>query len=277
MKRARLGGRAGPAAALGAAALAAVWLSPETRPPVPLVEDGDERLDYSVSVMGIRAGTITLRTRLQDGSGAPPRAFVEMEMGATEFFSRFCCVRERAVSEVDPSGPFSVGYRRTKGEGEDELADTYEFDYDARVVRFTRRESGRESSRELSLPGPAQDAVSWLHYVRVRVASGERHLRFLVAGRKGCWEAELDVVGSEEIDLGALGRLKALRAVGGSGLGETLGGGSDREGGEPVVLWLDPATGILLKASVPAKFGRMGLALTGARNAPAIGGLEGAP
>ncbi len=267
--------RTGPAAALGAVALV-VTLVPFGRPePRAPARASGERLAYAVFFMGIRAGTLELRTAGEEEVDGAACLVIEMKIYSTNaILEALFPVRESWRTWVDREGGFSWGSEVVRRHGTNELEETQTFDYERRVSRWSRTEAGRVETGEVELPGRVQDPVSWVRHVRERVAAGERELRFFIVDGGKVNLAELRLAGEEEIDLGALGSLRALRFSGSVGLGGlTPAPGEDAKvDQEASALWFDAATGILLKARIAAVVGTMELILREAEGAPQIGG-----
>jgi hypothetical protein len=280
VKRRRLALAAIAAAGLAVVAVIAVsaglLLWPAGPPPPPLAEG--ERLRYAVSFMGVEAGTLDLVAMGEAASG-DDCFIVEMRLVSTnKLLDRVFKVRERWRSRVDRDGIFSLGYELSRLHGSRELADEQRNDYAARQSSWRRVKGEREWKGVVPLTGPVQDPVSWVYYCRERLTKGERELRFVIVERDRVRKAELVIVGEEEMDLGSLGRVRALRTSGSVGLGglggeeakdasSTEGPGVDQAAS---VIWFDAATGVLLKARIAAKVGAFELALREMRNAPRV-------
>lgn len=237
----------------------------------PLTAKG-ERLRYAVSIIGIEAGALDLAVVEEGVDGAPERFVVEMRIVSTnKLVERFFTIRESWRSTIDPEGPFTRGYELSRRHGNKELADEQTYDYAAGVSKWRRREGEREWKGEVPLEGPVQDPVSWLYYCRGRIAKGERELRFVIVERHRTRNSELIVTGEEDIDLGPLGSVRALRASGSVGFGG-LGGkkkpGVDQKAS---VLWFDVATGILVKARIALEPWTIELLLRESTDAPQLG------
>jgi len=263
-------GLLGLAAAAGLTAL--LW---PAAPPPPVPAEG-EHLRYAVTFVGVEAGTLDL-VAAKDRTSTDDALVVEMKIASTNrLLESVFRIRESWRSEIDPRGPFSRGFDLARRHGSKELADEQRHDYASGISTWRRREDGRELKGETPLTGPVQDPVSWIYYCRWMIARGERELRFVIVERDRVREAELEVTGTEEVDLGPLGKVKALRATGSVGLGG-LGGGAKKnvkDSGvdqKASVMWFEAATGILVRARIAAKVGTMGLALRETRGAPEFG------
>ncbi len=266
-----LAGFAGLVAAVGLAAL--LW--PAELPPPPCTEG--ERLRYTVSFIGIEAGTLDLAVAEEGAPGAPECFVVKMRITSTnKLLEHVFRIRESWRSKIDRNGTFSYGYELSRRHGKKELADEQSHDYAAGISKWRRREGEGEWKGEVPLAGPVQDPISWLYYCRGRILEGERELRFVLVERNRVRDAELLVTGEEDVDLGPLGRVRAFRASGSVGLGG-LGGADAKGGKEPGVdqaasiMWFEVATGILVKARIALKYGTLELALREIENAPSLG------
>lgn len=267
------------AAALGAVAFFFVFvpfgavpsISTGAAAPAPTV---GERFSYSVSFMGVNAGTLEVRLAGEEEIAGAACSVVEMEITSTNaLLEALYPVRERWRSHVDRAGLFSRGYELSRSHRGKELADSQTFDYASGVSRWSRTEAGGVSSGTVELDGFVQDPVSWVFFVRRRIVAGAREVSFDLRERDRARRGVLKVVGEEGIDLGRpLGRVKALKASGGVGFGG-LGRRSreDKVDQEASALWLDAATGILIKARIAAKVGAVDLVLVASENAPRIG------
>ena len=263
-----LAGFAGLVAAVGLAAL--LW--PAEPPPPPCTEG--ERLRYTVSFIGVEAGTLDLAVAGEGAPGAPECFVVEMRIASTnKLLEHVFKIRESWRSKIDREGIFSRGYELSRLHGNTSLADEQSHDYAAGISKWRRREGEGEWKGEVPLAGRVQDPVSWLYYCRGRIVKAERELRFVLVERNRVRDAELLVTGEEDVDLGPLGRVRAFRASGSVGLGG-LGGEQSKEPGvdqEASVMWFEVATGILVKARIALKYGTLELALREIENAPPLG------
>jgi hypothetical protein len=255
---------------------AALLLWPVVPPPPPLAEG--ERLRYAVSFMGVEAGTLDLVAVGEEASD-DDCFIVEMRITSTnKLLERVFKIREKWRSRVDRDGIFSLGYELSRLHGSRELADEQSNDYAAGTSSWRRVKRDREWKGVVPLTGPVQDPVSWVYYCRERLARGERELRFVIVERHRVRKAELVIVGEEEVDLGPLGHVRALRTSGSVGLGGL--GGEEAKDAEDAkeqkvdqaasVIWFDAATGVLLKARIAAKVGAMELDLREIREAPEV-------
>jgi hypothetical protein len=198
---------------------------------------------------------------------------IEMRIATTNSLAETIYkIRESWRSTVDREGLFSRGYELSRLHGNKRLADEQIYDYAAGVSRWTRREGERERKGEIPLTGPVQDPASWLYYCRSQVARGEREVRFVVVQRNRIQESELRVTGEEEIDLGPLGKVRALRTSGSVGLGSLGASKKQSVDQKASVLWFDKATGILVKARIALEWGVIEIVLREAKDAPQLGG-----
>jgi len=203
---------------------------------------------------------------------------VEMTMHSTNpLLEAHFPVRERSRSWIDADGVFSRGYESRRSHSGGEVVEVQRFDYGRGKAVHTKEESGGASTREVDLPGPAQDVVSWHYYLRSRIASGEREIELVLAKRSAVPVVRLTVGAHEEIDLASASRVRAVRLDAGPELVAAISGSREaqKDGGSGM-FWFDPASGILLRADVPASVGRMQLELAGTTGAPAIGVKPGA-
>jgi len=263
------------AVAVGVVVTALLW--PVDPPPPPPQGAEGEHLRYAVSFMGVEVGTLDLVKT--DDPGEAGTFVVEMRLISTnKLLERVFKVREKWRSRIDRDGIFSLGYELSRRHGSRELADEQSHDYAAGQSRWRRVVGEREWKGVIPLSGPVQDPVSWLYHCRERLVKGERELTFVIVERDRVRSAALAVTGEEEIDLGPLGRVRALRASGSVGFG-SLGGGAtkgsgdadDVTGAKPAkepgvdqnvsVVWFDAATGTVIKARIAAKVGAMELEL----------------
>jgi len=245
--------------------------------PPPALPAVGERLRYALSFMGAEAGTLDMVSSKDGVASGDDGLVVKMRIASTNrLLESVFQIRESWRSELDSEGLFSRGYELARRHGSKELADEQRHDYAAGILTWRRRERGQEWNGETPLSGPVQDPVSWIYYCRGRIAAGERELRFVIVDRGRVREAELKMTGEEEVDLGPLGKVKALRATGSVGLGG-LGGGAGKGAKDSgvdqkaSVIWFEAATGILVKARIPLKLGTLGLALREIENGPQLG------
>ncbi len=288
MKGNRLPRRALATALLAVAALAfgAVRFGVVRLPERADVPSGRERLVYSVSFLGIDAGVIefadagpdvrradsdwTERPGPGEAAGVECRV-VEMRIDSTNALLEAACpIHEVWRSFIDPEGGFSRRYELARRSGSKSLADEQTFDYRSGIASWKRTQDGAVTSGEVELTGPVQDMVSWIYYLRERIAAGDREVRFTLVERGKVLESSLAVSAEEEIDLcPAFGRVRALRASGSVGFGGLSAKSKSKVDQRASHLWFDAATGILLKADIAAKVGSMGLRLVETENAPA--------
>jgi len=243
--------------------------------PAPFPAQQGERLLYSVSWLGVGAGTIEFRVGAREIRDGVECLVVEMAMDSTSaLVDAVYPVRERARSWVDVAGTFTRGYEIERLHRRIPVRDAQTFDYARGVSECLTTKRGKTSRSEALLDGPAQDSISWVYYVRARIASGASTARFTMIQRSKRWEVGLAIDGVEEIDLRSRGRVSALGARGGASLASIFG----REDGEAegVRLWFEPASGIMLAARVKAPVGDMRLELIRAeRPGGGIGGDDG--
>jgi hypothetical protein len=277
---------AGLVAVAGGAVLTALLWPVDPPPPPPRVTEG-EHLRYAVSFMGVEAGTLDLVKT--DDADAPGVSIVEMRLTSTnKLLESVFRVREHWRSRVNRDEIFSLGYELSRRHGSRELADEQDHDYPARQSRWRRVAGEQEWEGVIPLDGPVQDPVSWVYHCRERLMKGERELSFIIVERDRVRRAKLAVTGEEEIDLGPLGSVRALRASGSVGFG-SLGGAEPKDSGgtedatdagsakearvdqKASIVWFDAATGIIVKARIAAKVGSMELVLRDGGSALPVG------
>lgn len=268
-------------AAVMAAVVVTALLWPVDPPPPPPPDAEGEHLRYAVSFMGVEAGTLDLVKT--DDPGEAGSFVVEMRLTSTnKLLERVFKVREKWRSRIDRAGIFSLGYELSRRHGSRELADEQSHDYAAGRSTWRRVAGELEWKGVTALDGPVQDPVSWMYHCRERLVKGERELAFVIVERDRVRSATLTVTGEEEVDLGPLGRVRALRASGSVGFGSLGGEGAGvGEDAKPAkepgvdqkasVVWFDAETGTVVKARIAAKVGAMELELRDDGRAPPDG------
>lgn len=224
--------------------------------PAPL----GEKLVYSVSWLGVRAGTIELETLACQSCEGSDCITVGMAMRSTNaVVEAIYPVRECARSYVDAVGTFSRRYEVERLQRKGPVKEIQTFDYARNISVCTTERRGKLDQVELELDGPAQDPISWLYYVRACIAAGGRSARFWMVQRDKRWLVELSIDGLEELDVGPLGHVRALKATGGAGLGGMFGRSPEET--REVALWFDESSGILILAKAEAPVGHMSMQL----------------
>ena len=213
-----------------------------------------ERLVYNVRVGGLTLGTATLAVEAEADCGGEKARRVSLTVKSNSLAAKFKTVDDRAVSHVHARSLHSLGFEATKREGSRTSRETIKPDYKALTAGTVKAREGRDpTERELELPGPVQDAVSWFYALRaMKLVTGVPE-ELVVATTRRVMPLEVVCSGAGRISVPGHGRLDAIKVVVAGG-GEALFG---KEGS--VTLWLSPRGHVPLRIVVSA--GRLSVTL----------------
>ncbi|MBN2710842.1 MAG: DUF3108 domain-containing protein [Planctomycetes bacterium] len=134
-----------------------------------------EELTYRVSWKGIPAGTITLRTKRTKRVGDRKALNFEISIQSNDFLSMIYPVSSTITSLADTEDGRSYLFKRDLKEGRRRVDDRLQFDYDYKsadgrvepVALYSKIKNGTtKSNTPLPIPGPMQDSLSIVYYMR---------------------------------------------------------------------------------------------------------------
>ncbi len=153
-----------------------------------------EKLVYQVRWKGIPGGLITMRAKRTKRVGKRKALSLEMNIESNDFVSVFYEVNSTITSLAYTDTGASILMKRKLAEGRRRVDDRLQFDYEhvnteglvEPVSRYSKVNKGEtKSSNPRPIPGPLQDSLSVVYYMRhLRFAEiGEEHL-VLIGSRK---------------------------------------------------------------------------------------------
>ena len=165
-----------------------------------------ERMEYTVSYLGITVGKARLFTGRVDSTTAP--IFLQAQ---TASIAAVVTLKQQLSSYVDPATGLPRSGQLDALEGSYRHTDT--FQYDRAENRATVREkgsTGKDETRTFLFPAGTIDFVSLIYRLRhLELAPGAKYVFHVLTGRI-LSTAEVEVVGREELDTG-IGKVKTIK------------------------------------------------------------------
>jgi hypothetical protein len=175
---------------------------------VPVFQPG-ERLEFSISWMGINAGSAILEVGSEVRIGEEKAYHITSTARSNDFISRFFPVEDRVETFMDPERLFPLKFLLHQREGR-RVKERQVF-YDQVRHKVTQLEEGKEEIFEIE-PG-AQDALSALYFFRTLPipSPGESVIIKVHEGDKN-WDLEVRILDKERIDapVGSFNTVKTI-------------------------------------------------------------------
>ncbi len=180
-----------------------------------------ETLRYSMTILGIAGGEMTLSARPTELAGRPAYK-LEMSAVSNDFLSRFFLVRDDLVSWIDPKSLRSLRFEKHTVEGKRVRDELTEFDYEAGVARL--------DGTPIPLQDATLDSLSSVYYLRTLSLEGEKPVELQVfSGAPHALRVELQ---ARERIVTPAGTFQTIRVEPKSTGGSLIGKGKN------LVLWL---------------------------------------
>ena len=136
-------------------------------PPVFL----EETLRYSMTILGVAGGELTLSATSAELQGRPVYKF-EMSALSNNFLSKFFLVRDTIVSWIDPKTFRSLRFEKHTVEGKRVKDELTEFDYEKGIARH--------EGAAVPLADATLDTLSSVYYLRTLRLDGEKPIELQV-------------------------------------------------------------------------------------------------
>jgi hypothetical protein len=160
---------------------------------------------------------------------------------------------------VDAATAATIRCRFELREGGRTRSDTIEVDAAARAWRSrSEKDDGSATERAGRLDGPAHDPVAVFYALRARPIPLEGEVALVELGRYGPRRVGLLAEREETVAIPGLGRFRAVRLAAPDDAPGFLARGE-------AALWLDAATGVLLRMEVTAEAGTFSMTLVEAK------------
>jgi hypothetical protein len=142
----------------------------EARKPTEVAPVG-ERLTYQIKWKGVPAGQAVFSVKRLTRARGEPVLYLALETETNDAVSCVYAVRDKIKSYVCARTGRSVLFQRDLNEGSYSIHDSLQFDYENEQQYYTRtRYDGsahhREEKAPRPIPGPVQDPLSVLYYLR---------------------------------------------------------------------------------------------------------------
>ena len=168
----------------------------------------NERMEYTVSYLGITVGKARLFSGKVDASTAP--IFLQAQ---TASIAAIVTLKQQLASYVDPTTGLARSGQLDAVEGSYRHTDTVTYDRTASPNRATVREkasTGKDETRSFALPYGTLDFVSLVYRLRhLKLEPGTKYTFHVLTGRI-LSTAVVEVVGREELSTG-IGKVQALK------------------------------------------------------------------
>lgn len=185
-----------------------------------------ERLHYLIRWKGVPAGRASFAVKRRTRLRGEPVYYLTLETESNDAISLLYPVRDKVKSYVCAETGHSLLFVRNLREGSYKADDTLQFDYEDNVQLYSAVKYDSELPREKQkpprpIPGPLQDPLSVLYYLRhFPLAVGETK-DVVVGTRKRTGILRVEVVGEEEVSLPGIGVFDANRVRLGTAENET--------------------------------------------------------
>ncbi len=218
-----------------------------------------ERLLYVVEWNGVPAGTVQLQVKRQARVRGRDAFELELRSESNEFISNFYEVYSIVRSYADVESGTSYLYRRNVVEGRRKANDRLEFRYDNTasdgrslpVSQYSRVKGDKiVRNPERPIPGPLQDPLSIIYYMRHFTFDAEGEAHRILLGTKQ--ESSVITLTAHDFDRIVLDRLGAYDAVAIEPTGSETEENIAVTEGSPVI-WVERHTRIplLIEAEIP--------------------------
>ena len=231
-----------------------------------------ERLDYDIRVSGVPAGKAFMEVRKIEHCGTDdkgPEVFVvALETRSNRAVSLMYDVDDITKSCIDVKGGFSRRYYIVKKEGNAKIQERIAFSYDIGSMEATydwpRPTDGQWRSKQIPLIDKCLDPLSAVYYVRGIDLKGLKEDSFFlpICADKRVWNTKIKIVGRS---LETVGELKDRECLIIEPEAE-FKGLFERKG--KMRIWVDSATGIVLKLTAEIPFGPAEVVLSGFKDSP---------
>ena len=148
-----------------------------------------ETLRYTMAIMGVNSGELTLSARQTRLNGEPAYKF-EMSAISNEFLSRIFLVRDYLASWVDPESFRSLRFEAHTVEGKRARDNLIEFDYGEGIAR--------RDGRPIAIADPTFDSLSSVYYIRTLNLDGGAPILLDVVSQKR-FSLRVEVQGRETV------------------------------------------------------------------------------
>ncbi|MFH0911436.1 MAG: DUF3108 domain-containing protein [Planctomycetota bacterium] len=233
-----------------------------------------ERLTYAVKWKGMAAGEAVLSVNRKTTVDGRPAYYLSLETESNDFLGTFYKVQDKVRSYVDAETGHSLLFIRDIQEGGYRANDFLQFDYDKNLQYYRTIKTASDTARASEktprpIPGPLQDPLSVLYYLRHTPLSVGMAREILVGSRKRTGILRVEVLREERVDLPDLGGFDALvvkLANGGAAQG-TYDPAVFNAKGE-IQVWAEKETNIPLLIRVGLPIGSAEVVLYRAENSP---------
>lgn len=185
-------------------------------PPKPLksVVSVGEKLTYQVKWKGLPVGEVTFHAKRTTTSGKQRVLYVCMEAESNDAINLVYPVKTKVKTYIDLQTGFPALYERDVREGlgsKTTVHDYLEFDFEQKIQNYVTIQGKKPAPKKTRpIPGPLQDPLSVLYYLRHFPLKVGDSREIIVGTRKKTSILEIEVLREEEIALPGLGTLNTL-------------------------------------------------------------------
>jgi hypothetical protein len=234
-----------------------------------------ERLTYLIKYKGIPAGQAVFSVKRITKAQGRRAWYLTLETESNDAISMLYPVRDKVKSYVSAETGHSLLFQRNLSEGDYRADDSLEFDYEKnmqyyRAVDFDGREHTRREKPPRPIPGPVQDPLSVIYYLRHFPLETGESKDVLIGTRKRTNVLRVTALREEEVTLPGVGVFDAnvVRLANGE-----KGGEYDAEvfvSSGDITLWVEKHTNIplILNVGLPRPLGSAAGVLQATRNSP---------